>query len=174
MVHTSGSTPFSVFSETSDNYGVLYPFQTFSKARAISLVDVPFCIEASSGEVSKILFKLAKSLGAKPIEMDSETRQWLHLSGVFSCNFVNHMLTIAQLIAEEKGFSFDLLKPLIKETFAKALEGSPFNSQTGPAMRGDAETIKKHIALLSDIDDDIRELYTNLSSSIWNLQNNTE
>ncbi|PKP34545.1 MAG: DUF2520 domain-containing protein, partial [Bacteroidetes bacterium HGW-Bacteroidetes-15] len=174
VVHTSGSTPFSVFSETSDNYGVLYPFQTFSKARAISLVDVPFCIEASSGEVSKILFKLAKSLGAKPIEMDSETRQWLHLSGVFSCNFVNHMLTIAQLIAEEKGFSFDLLKPLIKETFAKALEGSPFNSQTGPAMRGDAETIKKHIALLSDIDDDIRELYTNLSSSIWNLQNNTE
>lgn len=174
VVHTSGSTPLKTLSRVSNHIGVLYPFQTFSRNRELNLKDIPFCIEASSGEVSKMLFKLAKSMGGKPIEMDSETRQWLHLSGVFSCNFVNHMLTIAQLIAEEKGFSFDLLKPLIKETFAKALEGSPFNSQTGPAMRGDAETIKKHIALLSEIDDDIRELYTNLSSSIWNLQNNTE
>jgi predicted short-subunit dehydrogenase-like oxidoreductase (DUF2520 family) len=174
VVHTSGSTPISTLNKLSDNYGVFYPFQTFSKSRELNLTNTPFCIEASSEEVSELLFNLSKSLGGKPIKMDSETRQWLHLSGVFSSNFVNHMLTIAQLIAEEKGISFDMLKPLINETISKAIEKNPFDSQTGPAIRGDAETIKKHVAMLSDIDDDIRELYMNISSSIWNLQNTSE
>jgi predicted short-subunit dehydrogenase-like oxidoreductase (DUF2520 family) len=174
VVHTSGSTPINIINNLSDHSGVFYPFQTFSKSREINLSGTPFCIEASSEEVSDLLFNLSKSLGGKPIKMDSKTRQWLHLSGVFSSNFVNHMLTIAQLIAEEKGFSFDMLKPLINETISKAIGGNPFDSQTGPAIRGDAETIKKHVAMLSDIDDDIRELYMNISSSIWNLQNTSE
>lgn len=174
VVHTSGSTPLSAIAGPSDHLGVFYPFQTFTKSREISLDNVPFCIEGSSKEVINILFNLATSLGGRPIEMNTDTRQWLHLSGVFSCNFVNHMLTIAQLIAEERGFDFNLLKPLINETIGKALKGNPIDSQTGPAVRGDAETIKRHIAMLSELDEDIRELYAGISSSIWSLKNNIE
>jgi predicted short-subunit dehydrogenase-like oxidoreductase (DUF2520 family) len=102
--------------------------------------------------------------------MDAETRKWLHLSGVFSCNFVNHMLAIGQLIAEDNNFEFTLLKPLVLETVQKAMELGPIASQTGPAIRGDSETIKKHVAMLSNVSDDLRELYMSLSSSIWQLE----
>ena len=172
VVHTSGSTSIEVLRQVSDNYGVFYPFQTFSKTRLLSLRDVPVCLEASSNAVIDILSEIATSIGGKPIVMESEQRRWLHLSGVFSSNFVNHMLTLAQLVAEDKGFSFDLLKPLISETISKAFELAPANSQTGPAIRGDMDTIKKHVAMLSSINEEWMEVYRLLSSSIWNLENN--
>ncbi len=174
VVHTSGSTPINVFEGKVKRCGVFYPFQTFSKERTVSLSGVPFCIEFNSQEDSALLSHLAESVGAKTIEMDSETRSWLHLSGVFSCNFVNHMLAISQSIAEEAGFSFDLLKPLVAETVKKAIENSPTASQTGPAIRGDSETIKKHIVMLSSMSEELREMYMSISDSIWQFGHGEE
>jgi predicted short-subunit dehydrogenase-like oxidoreductase (DUF2520 family) len=172
VVHTSGSTPIDCLSKSSDKFGVLYPFQTFSKTREINLEGVPFCIEASADYVKATLFEIAQSIGGIAIEMDSDKRKWLHLTGVFSCNFVNHMLVIAQKVSESKGIDFDLIKPLIVETIAKALENDPRSSQTGPAIRGDSVTMKKHIEMLSEIDDDIMKLYNSISQSIWNFKQN--
>ncbi|MDX9847161.1 MAG: DUF2520 domain-containing protein [Tenuifilaceae bacterium] len=174
IVHTSGSTPMEVLSAVSPRHGVFYPFQTFSKHRDINLRDVPFCIEADNANDFAVLSELAKSLGGNPVEMDSRQRQMLHLAGVFSCNFVNHMLAISQMLAEENEFDFKLLKPLVVETIEKALAGNPLDAQTGPAVRGDSETIKKHVALLSRIDDDLRDLYLALSTSILNLKQSYE
>jgi len=174
IVHTSGSTPMGIFKNKTSNFGVFYPFQTFSKERRVSFVDIPICIEASNEEVHKALSDIAESIGSKPIEMDAETRKWLHLSGVFSCNFVNHMLAIGQLIAEENDFDYGLLKPLVLETVQKAMELGPLASQTGPAIRGDSDTIKMHVAMLSTVSDDLRELYMSLSSSIWQLEHGEE
>lgn len=174
VVHTSGSTPINVFEGNVKRYGVFYPFQTFLKERTVSLSGIPFCVEFISQEDSDLLNRLAESISAKTIEMDSETRSWLHLSGVFSCNFVNHMLAISQAIAEEAGFSFDLLKPLIGETVKKAIDKSPLVSQTGPAIRGDSETIKKHIVMLSSMSEELREMYMSISDSIWQLGHSEE
>jgi len=174
VFHTSGSTPMQVLEPLTNRYGVFYPFQTFTKGREANLSGVPFCLEANSSEGYYVMFQLAKSLGGEPLEMTSKQRQMLHLAGVFSCNFVNHMLAIAQQLAEENSFDFKLLKPLIVETIEKALQGDPLGSQTGPAVRGDSETIKKHVALLSLIDDDLRDLYLAISTSILNLKQANE
>ncbi len=174
IVHTSGSTSMGVLSQTAEHYGVLYPFQTFSKIRKVIFKDIPFCIEANSQEIKKLLFDLALSLEAKPLEMDSETRKWLHISGVFSCNFVNHMLAISYLITQNKGISFQNLKPLVFETIKKAFESNPFDTQTGPAIRGDSETIRNHIALLTSMDEDIRDLYMTMSTSILNFNQDSQ
>lgn len=174
VVHTSGSTPMSVLSSISERFGVFYPFQTFTKGRNVSLQDVPICIEASNDTTANTILYLAETIGARAVRMDSSTRQWLHLSGVFSCNFVNHMLAIAQMLAQEQGFSFELIKPLIRETISKALDDNPIDNQTGPAVRGDSETIKKHVAMLSSVDEAIRDLYTDISQSILNFKQSKE
>jgi len=174
VVHTSGSTSMSVLSSISEHFGVFYPFQTFTKGRNVSLQDVPTCIEASNDKTATTISYLAETLGARAVKMDSSTRQWLHLSGVFSCNFVNHMLAIAQVLAKEQGFSFELIKPLIRETIKKALDDNPIDNQTGPAVRGDSETIKKHVAMLSSFDEAIRDLYTDISQSILSFKQSKE
>ena len=55
--------------------------------------------------------------------------------------------------------------PLMEETLAKALQDSPARMQTGPAMRGDAETVRRHLNLLAN-NPEWREIYRELSENI--------
>ena len=40
----------------------------------------------------------------------------IHLAAVFSCNFTNHMFSIAQLLAKAN-IDFKILLPLIQQTY---------------------------------------------------------
>lgn len=166
VVHTSGSTPMETLKNTSDRCGVFYPLQTFSKLRDISLKGVPFCIEATDRDVVKTLSKVAQSIGGVPVEMDSQQRRWLHLMGVMSCNFVNHLFRISQEVGQSQGIGFSILKPLVEETISKAFDNGPEKSQTGPAVRGDLDTMGRHLEMLVDFDGRWKEIYGLLSKSI--------
>ncbi len=65
----------------------------------------------------------------------------------------------------EYNMPFELLKPLIAETTAKALDISPLAAQTGPAARGNLKVIEKHLELLKD-DPRLQEIYRMISKSI--------
>jgi predicted short-subunit dehydrogenase-like oxidoreductase (DUF2520 family) len=53
----------------------------------------------------------------------------------------------------------------MEETLAKALQDSPARMQTGPALRGDVDTIRRHLRLLAD-QPEWQELYKQLSVNI--------
>jgi len=55
VVHTAGSVSMDVLSSNFENYGVLYPLQTFSKGTEVDLGQVPFFLEASSNEMLTII-----------------------------------------------------------------------------------------------------------------------
>jgi hypothetical protein len=75
-------------------------------------------------------------------------------------------LAISQEITEANKLDYSLLKPLISETLGKALAAEhPADVQTGPAVRNDLETLKRHEKMLED-DTDLRNLYRKLSRSI--------
>ena len=66
---------------------------------------------------------------------------------------------------ERAGLPVDLLRPLMAETAAKALDApAAADVQTGPAVRGDLQTQQRHLELL---DDELQTLYTTISESIW-------
>jgi predicted short-subunit dehydrogenase-like oxidoreductase (DUF2520 family) len=165
VVHTAGSFGLDLFPERMKHKGVFYPLQTFSKERRISLIDLPFFIEASDPQMSGMLKKLAKMLGGKVYSVDTEHRKMLHLAAVFACNFTNHMFTAGKEIASRAGLSFEILEPLIKETVAKALANGPELSQTGPAIRNDRNTIAKHMELLS-FSPELQKIYKEVTESI--------
>lgn len=163
VVHCSGATPLSVLDGLSKT-GVWYPVQTFSRDRVVSLQDVPIAIETTHKEDQDLLIRLALKLQAKPINVASDQRGVLHLSAVMVNNFVNHLFSLGEDELLKAGLSFDLLLPLIQETVRKASANGPKQSQTGPAMRGDGPTIRKHLDLLND--PITREVYKQLTSSI--------
>jgi predicted short-subunit dehydrogenase-like oxidoreductase (DUF2520 family) len=167
IAHTAGSIGLDVFPASTTRKGVFYPLQTFSHNRKIGFKDLPVFIEASDYQSSELLGDIADSLGGRKYFTDSEHRRMLHLAAVFVCNFTNHMLTQGKVLAQRSGFSFEELKPLIKETFLKALEEGPENSQTGPAVRNDINTIEKHLELLS-FDPDLQKIYRAVSGLIYN------
>lgn len=63
------------------------------------------------------------------------------------------------------GVPFEVLQPLILETIGKAIELGPENSQTGPAVRYDLNTIEKHLDLLS-FSPDLKNIYDLITKSI--------
>jgi predicted short-subunit dehydrogenase-like oxidoreductase (DUF2520 family) len=170
VVHTAGSVPMEVMKDSSANYGVFYPLQTFSKQRIIDFKSIPFCIEANSIENEKILVDLASELSDDVRMISSEQRKQIHLAAVFASNFVNHMFAVASKILAEKDVPFDILYPLIDETVSKAKEIDPVLAQTGPAIRNDQNTMDEHLKMLAD-DPDLKDLYDSLSKSILKFSN---
>ena len=165
VAHTAGSIGIDVFPEQMIRKGIFYPLQTFSKKRKVIFKDLPFLLESSDKQSSAILKNLAESIGGKVHFVDTEHRRMLHLAAVFVCNFTNHMLTVGKEVALKAGFPFEVLGPLIKETFSKAMDIGPENSQTGPAVRNDQNTIEKHMELLS-FSPELQRIYSEMTRSI--------
>jgi len=165
LIHTSGSVSLSILKSYSNNSGVLYPVQTFSKERPVDLQQVPVCIEASSIENEGILLELAGHLSRDIHVIDSEKRMLIHIAAVIACNFTNHMYTRAESILDANQLDFELLKPLIMETAAKVMEMSPKKAQTGPANRNDKKIIQEHINVLHDRQE-LQKLYSFVTRSI--------
>jgi predicted short-subunit dehydrogenase-like oxidoreductase (DUF2520 family) len=165
VAHTAGSFGLDIFPEKIIRRGVFYPLQTFSKGRMVSFFDLPLLLESSDDESAELLKTLAESIGGKVHFIDTEQRRILHLAAVFVCNFTNHMLTLGREVALKADYQFEILTPLIKETISKALDSGPENSQTGPAVRNDKNTIEKHLELLS-FSADLQRIYREMTRSI--------
>jgi predicted short-subunit dehydrogenase-like oxidoreductase (DUF2520 family) len=165
VVHTAGSFGLEVFPERIKFKGVFYPLQTFSKDRKITFTDLPFLLEASDEESFEVLASLSRAIGGQVYFADSDQRRMIHLAAIFVCNFTNHMMTLGKEIAIKTDLPFEILTPLINETISKALECGPENSQTGPAVRHDKNTIEKHIELLS-YSPELQGIYKDITQSI--------
>jgi len=170
LVHTAGSVPMELLKDRSSNYGVLYPLQTFSKDKLTGFSNIPLCLEANTSRNLDVLKELASSLSRNIYELNSSQRAGLHVAAVFSCNFTNYMLAKAEEVLHKQDISFDILFPLIRETIDKALDYSPSQVQTGPAVRGDRQTIDRHLKLLA-YSDKLQNLYRFVSNAMVNDHN---
>ena len=165
LVHTAGSLPMSIWEGHTENYGVFYPMQTFSKQREVDFAEIPFFIEASAPSHVELLKAIAGALSERVYEADSEQRKNLHLAAVFTCNFTNHMYAIAAKLLEKYHLPFDVMLPLIDETARKVHELTPKNAQTGPAVRYDKNVIGNHLDMLAD-EPEMQKIYELISRNI--------
>lgn len=166
LIHTSGSRPLSdlQFAATA-NIGVFYPLQTFSKQKKVEFKNIPVFIESNNEEANELLQLIGNSISTQVKKIASEERKALHVAAVFASNFTNHLLSISKSILEKNSLKFEWLKPLIQETIQKSLSLEPENAQTGPAKRGDLETLDMHLDFLKE-DPQVSEIYQLISQHI--------
>jgi len=170
IVHTSGATDLQTLQKHTQNAGVFYPLQTFSKTRELNFNTVPLCIEGANEQITSILNELAFTVSENVYRVSSEQRKTLHLAAVFANNFPNYLYHISQQLLTEKQLSFDLLRPLILETAEKVQEHLPAGVQTGPAVRNDEKTMASHLEQLYE-NPDLQEIYKLLSQGIIKMDN---
>ena len=165
VAHTSGASSIGLLEfVATDNVGVFYPLQTFSKDKKVDFSEIPICIESSNDFTGDTLAKMARSISKKLHSIHSSDRRALHLAAVFASNFTNHCLRVAEDILNKEKLPFELLKPLIVETINKSLSIGPSHAQTGPAKRHDFETLDKHLDYIKD--EELAELYRMISQHI--------
>jgi predicted short-subunit dehydrogenase-like oxidoreductase (DUF2520 family) len=170
LLHTAGSLSMDIFKMKTSNYGVFYPFQTFSKNVDLKFSDVPVCVEASNSETLDELKELCRKLSCVYYEVNEEQRKILHLSGVFACNFMNHCVFLGEKIIENEGLSPEMLKPLLQQSFEKIITNGAYLSQTGPAKRNDKISIEKHLDFLKK-DKNLYDIYRIFTESIFKTYN---
>lgn len=164
-LHTSGTMPISVFGDTLPHAGVMYFFQTFTKAKPIDdFSAIPVFVEGKQIDDLSAIFTLAQTLTPRVYETTQHDRERLHVAGVFANNFTNHMYAIAADILKDTHIPFQVLLPLIDQTAEKVHHLSPHDAQTGPAKRRDEQVMNHHLALLKTPDQ--QQLYILLSKMI--------
>jgi len=165
VAHTSGSQPLSVLSNLFAEAGVFYPLQSFSRFSKPVIKEVPFCIEAHNNGLALKLSQLASRISGDVRLLDSQQRAIVHLAAVFACNFSNHMYALSADILEKEGIKTDILLPLIRETANRLGGVHPGMLQTGPAVRGDSQTMDFHLELLEKFPE-LKPVYLQISDSI--------
>ncbi|ATA85406.1 Rossmann-like and DUF2520 domain-containing protein [Capnocytophaga sputigena] len=171
VVHTSGNTSIEAI-DSKNRRGVFYPLQTMNKQTIVDFTKVPFCLEAENTNDFCLLQRLASLLSTKIYTLNSYQRRVLHLAAVFMNNFSNHLVYISQQICKENEVPFEILQPLLAETFIKLQNTSAYDAQTGPARRNDFLTITNHLAMLDN--NNYKEIYDIITKSIINTYGRKE
>ena len=166
VAHTAGSVPLDALAAY-PRRAICYPFQSFTAGRPVDWRQVPLFLECADERLWPELEAFARTLSDTVCRADSAQRGVIHLAGVFANNFTNRLYGLAAEVLQRAGLPYDVLKPLIAETAAKAVAAAdPADVQTGPAVRNDRGTIERHLQLLADRPDE-QQLYEQLSQAIW-------
>ncbi len=164
VVHTAGSLPMAMLAPMAADYGVLYPLQSLHKNN-LTNQSIPFLIDANQLTLLDQLGGLVQQLGGRSRQATDEDRLRYHLAAVCVNNLTNHIFDQVHHYCQSTALDFSMLQPLIEETALRLRLGAPGQFQTGPAVRGDQETLQKHVALLND-HPSLASIYTLLTASI--------
>jgi predicted short-subunit dehydrogenase-like oxidoreductase (DUF2520 family) len=170
VVHTAAAVSKHVLKNVSKNYGVLYPLQTLRKEQS-HIPEMPFLVDGNTADDLALIEDFAATLSSRVMPADDDMRLRVHVAAVFANNFTNHLYALAEDFCKKGNVDFSLLLPLIDETARRIHTLPPQNSQTGPAIRNDVATIKKHLEVLKPYAH-LREVYEKLSESVrgWRVK----
>jgi predicted short-subunit dehydrogenase-like oxidoreductase (DUF2520 family) len=147
VVHTAGSVEIEILIPCSKNHGVLYPLQSLRKEMDY-LPEIPFLVDGNTEDSGTLIYDFATSISQDVEFANDQKRLMVHIAAVITSNFTNHLYTVAEDFCKKQKTDFKMLLPLIKETAARLQKFSPLEMQTGPAIRNDTETIKRHLSIL--------------------------
>ena len=148
VIHCSGAKTLSALRPFTHR-GIIYPLQSFKKAKKVKFKEVPLIISASNKQTLRRIRKLSREISNRVYTFSQREKEVLHLAAVFANNFTNHMLTLSKQITDKNAIPFEVMLPIIRETFQRIQEIPPDEAQTGPAIRADLKSIKKHLKLLN-------------------------
>jgi predicted short-subunit dehydrogenase-like oxidoreductase (DUF2520 family) len=165
VAHTAGCCTLDSLAPH-NHRAVFYPFQTFSVGRKVDFKRGFIFLEGATDHALTVVDSVAHALTDNVLPADTARRAVIHLSGVFACNFANAMYANAAEILAQEGLPFEIVAPVIEETAKKAVELlNPAKTQTGPARRGDTQTLNRHRAML-DNEERKRDIYDKISEDI--------
>jgi predicted short-subunit dehydrogenase-like oxidoreductase (DUF2520 family) len=159
VAHTSGATTLDALAPHRRRFSV-HPLQTFTQSRGPEQLDGAYA--AVSGETEEALaagFELAQLLGLEPFELADENRPLYHAGATFAASFLVTLHEIASEMLATAGAPPEALEPLMRRTMENGFE------PTGPFVRGDRETVERHLAELHERLPELEPIYRALADA---------
>ncbi len=165
LIQSAGAASIDLLKPAATDYGVLWPVYSIVKNNPPAHRNIPCGWEFSTEKAKRLGLEMAHAITDILFETRYDQRKWMHLSAVISNNFTNHLLAVCEQICKENELPFNLLMPIIEQTFDRIKTASPGALQTGPAIRKDTPTIQSQINLLSD-HPEWQKIYEDITKSI--------
>jgi predicted short-subunit dehydrogenase-like oxidoreductase (DUF2520 family) len=159
IAHTSGATPLSALDPHEKRFG-LHPLQSFTRARGPEQLDGAFAaVTAEADDAREVGFWLAEELGLKPFPLDDSERALYHAGAVIAASYLVALHQAAADLVEAAGAPPEALVPLMRRVIENDFE------LTGPAVRGDWETVEAHLAAIRERRPELEPLYRALAEA---------
>ncbi len=116
--------------------------------------------------------RLAGQLGARTLDIPAGKKTAYHAAAVISSNFPVVLASVASRLLRDigipEGSGLQAVESLMSGALSNMKQSLPDDALTGPVLRGDAETIGKHLRALA-AHGDAHEVYRALSAAAVNI-----
>ena len=161
--HTSGATPLSALAPHVRRFG-LHPLQSFTRARGPEQLDGAYAaVTGESDEAREVGSWLAHQLGLEPFALDDSERVLYHAGAVVAASYLVTLHQAAADLVQAAGAPPEALLPLMRRVIENDFE------LTGPAVRGDWETVEAHLEAIRERLPELEPLYRALADATAEL-----
>lgn len=174
-VHSSGaltSDELNALRRKGAAVASVHPMMTFVRTVRPRLAGVPFAVEGDAAAL-KVARRIVRDLGGEAFVIEKRYKPAYHAWGAFASPLLVSALVVAEQVAAKAGISRALARrrmlPIVRQTIANYAKVGPAAAFSGPIVRGDVATLKKHIKVLCGTHG-VREVYLALvRAAIKNL-----
>jgi predicted short-subunit dehydrogenase-like oxidoreductase (DUF2520 family) len=174
-LHASGALPsdeLAALSRRGVSVAAVHPLMTFVPGEIPALARVPFAIEGDS-EASRMAKRVVRDLGGEAFLLKKKDKAAYHAWGALASPLFTSLLVTAEQVAAGAGIARPaarkMMLPILEQTLANYAKHGPARAFSGPIIRGDADTLAKHLKVLRRIPA-AREVYLALArAAVRNL-----
>jgi predicted short-subunit dehydrogenase-like oxidoreductase (DUF2520 family) len=145
----------------------VHPVMTFVHGSIPSFTGIPFGIEGDAAAV-RAARRIIADLGGQSFTVRKRDKALYHVWGMFISPLLLSLVVTAQQIGRAAGVPAKEVRkkmiPIMTQTLANYVQLGPAGSFSGPLVRGDVATIKKHLQVLKRFPE-ARESYVALARS---------
>lgn len=170
--HTSGSRPASELAPLVEPAGSeappvasLHPLRAVARPTAGAFRDVAFGVEGEPGAV-EIAVEVAEAIGRRAVRVSPGEKARYHAGAVFASNLLAACLGagLRQLEEATEGQAgLEDVLPLARSAVEQVAGQGLDRGLTGPVVRGDTDTVRRHLEALDPAD---RSLYASLTTEL--------
>ncbi|MGH9522089.1 MAG: Rossmann-like and DUF2520 domain-containing protein [Terriglobales bacterium] len=169
-LHTSGALTSDVLAPLRHRgaaVGSMHPMMSFVRGAQTPLWGVWFGIEGQPKAV-RAARSIVRNLGGEAMAVKKSAKPLYHAFGAFASPLLVATLTLGERVGRRAGLSErearSAMKPIVEQTLRNYLQSGAEGAFSGPLVRGDVDTIRKHLAALRAFPD-ARAAYIALARS---------
>lgn len=145
----------------------VHPMMTFVRNVRPELRGVTFAIEGDAPAV-RAARRIARDLGGRVVLINVRRKPMYHAFGAFTSPLIVATIAAAERVARKAGLNQvsarAAVAPILRQTVANYLELGPGGAFSGPLVRGDVETVRRHMQVLRAVPE-ARAAYVALARS---------
>jgi predicted short-subunit dehydrogenase-like oxidoreductase (DUF2520 family) len=155
VFHSSGaldSDRLSALRKRGANVASVHPMMTFVRGAVPTMKGITFALEGDAAAV-RLARRVVRDLGARTFLIRKQNKAAYHAWGSFASPLLVGALVTAEEVARSAGLKIPqarrMMLPIVCQTFVNYAALGPAGAFSGPLVRGDAETVRKHLQALN-------------------------